>query len=77
MAKITELDHHLNQEKEALDKVLSNLNELCEHNQKLQGFIEIQKEVKKLKKEHIKSLSWFKKLINTVSNIKYVFVKSE
>nr|ADQ74914.1 actin polymerization protein RickA [Rickettsia endosymbiont of Bemisia tabaci] len=77
MAKITELDHHLNQEKEALDKVLSNLNELCEHNQKLQGFIEIQKEVKELKKEHIKSLSWFKKLINTVSNIKYVFVKSE
>lgn len=77
MAKITELDHHLNQEKEELDKVLSNLNELCEHNQKLQGFIEIQKEVKELKKEHIKSLSWFKKLINTVSNIKYVFVKSE
>ncbi|HJD61418.1 MAG TPA: Arp2/3 complex-activating protein rickA [Rickettsia endosymbiont of Columbicola hoogstraali] len=77
MAKITELDHHLNQEKEALDKVLSNLNELCEHNQKLQGFIEIQKKVKELKKEHIKSLSWFKKLINTVSNIKYVFVKSE
>ncbi|ABV78900.1 Actin polymerization protein RickA [Rickettsia bellii OSU 85-389] len=50
MAKITELDHHLNQEKEALDKVVSNLNELCEHNQKLQGFIEIQKEVKELKK---------------------------
>ena len=77
MAKITDLDHHLNQEKEALDKVVSNINELCEHNQKLQGFIEIQKEVKELKKEHIKSLSWFKKLINTVSNAKYLIVKSE
>ncbi len=77
MAKITDLDHHLNQEKEALNKVLSNLNELCEHNQKLQGFIEIQKEVKELEKEHNRSLSWFKKLINTASNIKYVFVKSE
>ncbi len=77
MAKITDLDHHLNQEKEALNKVLSNLNELCEHNQKLQGFIEIQKEVKELEKEHNRSLSWFKKLINTASNIKYAFVKSE
>ncbi|HJD65148.1 MAG TPA: Arp2/3 complex-activating protein rickA [Rickettsia endosymbiont of Diachasma alloeum] len=77
MAKITDLDHHLNQEKEALNKVLSNLNELCEHNQKLQGFFEIQKEVKELEKEHNRSLSWFKKLINTASNIKYVFVKSE
>ena len=77
MAKITDLDHHLNQEKEALDKVVSNLNELCEHNQKLQCFIEIQKEIKKLEKEHIKSLSWFKKLINTVSNAKYLIVKSE
>lgn len=75
--KTTNLDYYLAQEKEALNKVLHQINQLCEQNKQLQSLIEIQKEVKELEKEHIRSLSWFKKLINTVSNIKYIFVKSE
>lgn len=75
--KATNLDYYLTQEKEALNQILNQLNQLCEQNKQLQNLIEIQKEVKELEKEHIRSLPWFKRLINTVSNIKYVFVKSE
>ncbi|MCX4084064.1 Arp2/3 complex-activating protein RickA [Rickettsia hoogstraalii] len=57
--------------------MLSQVNELCEQNKKLQGLIEIQNETKELEKEHNRSLPWFKRLVKTVSNVKYIFVKSE
>ncbi|HJD59240.1 MAG TPA: Arp2/3 complex-activating protein rickA [Rickettsia endosymbiont of Omalisus fontisbellaquei] len=77
MAKEIDINKLLAQENNALNTILSQVNELCEQNKKLQGLIEIQKEVKELEKEHTKSLPWFKRLVKTVSNVKYNFIKSE
>lgn len=77
MAKEIDINKLLAQENNALNTILSQVNELCEQNKKLQGLIEIQKEVKELEKEHTKSLPWFKRLVKAVSNVKYNFIKSE
>ncbi|WP_218460226.1 Arp2/3 complex-activating protein RickA [Rickettsia sp. TH2014] len=77
MAKEIDINKLLAQENNALNTILSQVNELCEQNKKLQGLIEIQNETKKLEKEHNRSLPWFKRLVKTVSNVKYIFVTSE
>jgi hypothetical protein len=77
MAKEIDINKLLAQENNALNTILSQVNELCEQNKKLQGLIEIQKEVKELEKEHTKSPPWFKRLVKAVSNAKYNFIKSE
>ena len=77
MAKEIDINKLLAQENNALNTILSQVNELCEQNKKLQGLIEIQNETKALEKEHNRSLPWFKRLVKTVSNVKYIFVKSE
>ncbi|KIJ88626.1 hypothetical protein [Rickettsia asembonensis] len=77
MAKEIDINKLLAQENNALNTILSQVNELCEQNKKLQGLIEIQNETKELEKEHNISLPWFKRLVKTVSNVKYIFVKSE
>ena len=77
MAKEIDINKLLAQENNALNTILSQVNELCEQNKKLQGLIEIQNETKELEKEHNRSLPWFKRLVKTVSNVKYIFVKSE
>lgn len=64
-------------EKNSLEETLSNIDNLIIQDKKLEGFREIQQQVIELKKEQDRSLPWFKKLINVVSNVKYVFVKSE
>ncbi|WP_341787675.1 Arp2/3 complex-activating protein rickA [Rickettsia endosymbiont of Cantharis rufa] len=77
MTKEIDINKLLAQENNALNTILSQVNELCEQNKKLQGLIEIQKEVKELEKEHTKSPPWFKRLVKVVSNVKYNFIKSE
>jgi len=77
MAKEIDINKLLAQENNALNTILSQVNELCEQNKKLQGLIEIQNETKELEKEHNRSLPWFKRLVKTVSNVKYIFIKSE
>ncbi|QQV75385.1 Arp2/3 complex-activating protein rickA [Rickettsia tillamookensis] len=77
MAKEIDINKLLAQENNALNTILSQVNELCEQNKKLQGLIEIQNETKELEKEHNRSLPWFKRFVKTVSNVKYIFVKSE
>lgn len=77
MAREIDINKLLAQENNALNTILSQVNELCEQNKKLQGLIEIQHETKELEKEHNRSLPWFKRLVKTVSNVKYIFVKSE
>ncbi len=53
MAKEIDINKLLAQENNALNTILSQVNELCEQNKKLQGLIEIQNETKELEKEHI------------------------
>lgn len=77
MAKEIDINKLLAHENNALNTILSQVNELCEQNKKLQGLIEIQNENKELEKEHNRSLPWFKRLVKTVSNVKYIVVKSE
>ncbi|BBJ31918.1 hypothetical protein RAS_10270 [Rickettsia asiatica] len=77
MAKEIDINKLLAQENNALNTILGQVNELCEQNKKLQGLIEIQNETKVLEKEHNRSLHWFKRFIKTVSNVKYIFIKSE
>ena len=75
--KETDINKLLTQENNALNTILRQVNELCEQNKKLQGVIEIQNEAKELEKEHNRSLPWFKRFVKTVSNVKYIFIKSE
>lgn len=77
MAKEIDINKLLAQENNALNTILSQVNELCEQNKQLQGLIEIQNETKELEKEHNRSLPWFKRFVKTVSNVKYIFIKSE
>ncbi|ALN41100.1 Arp2/3 complex-activating protein rickA [Rickettsia rhipicephali] len=77
MAKEIDINKLLAQENNALNTILSQVNELCEQNKQLQGLIEIQNETKELEKEHNRSLPWFKRFVKTVSNVKYFFIKSE
>ncbi|WP_392506706.1 Arp2/3 complex-activating protein rickA [Rickettsia sp. 2024-CO-Wats] len=77
MAKEIDINKLLVQENNALNTILSQVNELCEQNKHLQGLIEIQNETKELAKEHNRSLPWFKRFVKTVSNVKYIFIKSE
>ncbi|ABV75192.1 Actin polymerization protein RickA [Rickettsia akari str. Hartford] len=77
MAQEIDINKLLAQENNALNAILSQVNELCTQNKKLQGLIEIQNKTKELAKEHNRSLPWFKRLVKTVSNVKYIFVKSE
>ncbi|WP_017442401.1 Arp2/3 complex-activating protein RickA [Rickettsia gravesii] len=77
MAKEIDINNLLAQENNALNTILSQVNELCEQNKQLQGLIEIQNETKALEKEHSRSLPWFKRFVKTVSNVKYIFIKSE
>ncbi|ARD87088.1 Arp2/3 complex-activating protein rickA [Rickettsia amblyommatis] len=77
MAKEIDINKLLAQENSALNTILSQVNELCEQNKQLQGLIEIQNETKELEKEHDRSLPWFKRFVKTVSNVKYIFIKSE
>ncbi|CAK6588575.1 MAG: Arp2/3 complex-activating protein rickA [Rickettsia helvetica] len=77
MAKEIDINKLLAQENNALNTILGQVNKLCEQNKKLQGLIEIQNETKELEKEHNRSLHWFKRFVKTVSNVKYIFIKSE
>ncbi|MCZ6902049.1 MAG: Arp2/3 complex-activating protein rickA, partial [Rickettsia endosymbiont of Ixodes persulcatus] len=77
MAKEIDINKLLTQENNAFNTILRQVNELCEQNKKLQGLIEIQNETKELEKEHNRSLPWFKRFVKTVSNVKYIFIKSE
>ncbi|WP_347938918.1 Arp2/3 complex-activating protein rickA [Rickettsia oklahomensis] len=77
MVKETDINKLLTQENNALNTILRQVNELCEQNKKLQGLIEIQNKTKELEREHNRSLPWFKMFVKTVSNIKYIFIKSE
>ncbi|BDU62068.1 hypothetical protein HM2_12360 [Candidatus Rickettsia kotlanii] len=77
MAKEIDINKLLVQESNALNTILNQVNELCEQNKHLQGLIEIQNETKALAKEHNRSLPWFKRFVKTVSNVKYIFIKSE
>ncbi|WP_032138844.1 Arp2/3 complex-activating protein RickA [Rickettsia tamurae] len=77
MTKEIDINKLLAQENNALNTILGQVNELCEQNKKLQGLIEIQNETKELEKERNRSLSWFKRFVKTVSNVKYIFIKSE
>ncbi|KJW03143.1 arp2/3 complex-activating protein rickA [Rickettsia endosymbiont of Ixodes pacificus] len=77
MAKEIDINKLLAQENNALNTILGQVNELCEQNKKLQDLIEIQNEIKELEKEHNRSLPWFKRFVKTVSNVKYIFIKSE
>nr|WP_253307761.1 WH2 domain-containing protein [Rickettsia endosymbiont of Ceutorhynchus assimilis] len=67
----------LTTEKANLVVALNKVNELLETNRQLNDLSKIQKEVNILKKEQFHSLPWFKKFIEVVSNVKYVFVKNE
>ncbi|WP_096368091.1 Arp2/3 complex-activating protein RickA [Rickettsia japonica] len=77
MVKEIDISKLLAQENNALNTILSQVNELCEQNKQLQGLIEIQNETKALEKEHNRSLPWFKRFVKTVSNVKYILIKSE
>ncbi|KJW05067.1 arp2/3 complex-activating rickA domain protein [Rickettsia argasii T170-B] len=77
MVKEIDINKLLAQENNALNTILSQVNELCEQNKQLQGLIEIQNETKALEKEHNRSLPWFKRFVKTVSNVKYILIKSE
>ncbi|MEG8229793.1 Arp2/3 complex-activating protein RickA [Candidatus Rickettsia tasmanensis] len=77
MAKEIDINKLLVQENNALNAILGQVNELCEQNKQLQGLIEIQNETKELEKEHNRSLPWFERFVKTVSNVKYIFIKSE
>ncbi|MFP3121098.1 Arp2/3 complex-activating protein rickA [Rickettsia sp. R2] len=77
MVKEIDINKLLAQENNALNTILSQVNELCEQNKQLQGLIEIQNETKELEKEHNRSLPWFKRFVKTVSNVKYILIKSE
>ena len=77
MAKEIDINKLLEQENNTLNTILSQVNELCKQNKQLQGLIEIQNETKELEKEHNRSLPWFKRFVKTVSNVKYIFIKSE
>ncbi|GAA5252682.1 Arp2/3 complex-activating protein RickA [Candidatus Rickettsia kedanie] len=77
MVKEIDINKLLAQENNTLNAILSQVNELCTQNKKLQGLIEIQNQTKALEKEHNRSLPWFKRLVKTVSKVKYIFVKSE
>ena len=82
MTKEIDINKLLAQENNALNTIIrpskrGQVNELCEQNKKLQGLIEIQNETKELEKEHNRSLPWFKRFVKTVSNVKYIFIKSE
>ncbi|AEV92458.1 Arp2/3 complex-activating protein RickA [Rickettsia slovaca] len=77
MVKEIDINKLLAQENNALNTILSQVNELCKQNKQLQGLIEIQNETKELEKEHNRSLPWFKRFVKTVSNVKYILIKSE
>ncbi|AFB21934.1 Arp2/3 complex-activating protein RickA [Rickettsia rickettsii] len=77
MVKEIDINKLLAQENNALNAILSHVNELCKQNKQLQGLIEIQNETKELEKEHNRSLPWFKRFVKTVSNVKYILIKSE
>ena len=77
MVKEIDINKLLAQENNALNTILSQVNELCEQNKQLQGLIEIQNKTKELEKEHNRSLPWFKRFVKTVSNVKYILIKSE
>ncbi|QWB86968.1 hypothetical protein JRD95_01032 [Rickettsia parkeri] len=77
MVKEIDINKLLAQENNALNTILSQVNELCKQNKQLQGLIEIQNETKQLEKEHNRSLPWFKRFVKTVSNVKYILIKSE
>ncbi|OZG32305.1 hypothetical protein [Rickettsia endosymbiont of Culicoides newsteadi] len=71
-----EIEAVLLKETDALTKMQNVIGGLLEANKQLEDSIQLKQEVEKLKKE-APSLPWFKRLVQIIPQIKYLFIKND
>ncbi|WP_375333999.1 WH2 domain-containing protein [Candidatus Tisiphia endosymbiont of Xenochironomus xenolabis] len=79
MSKVQEqksIDAVLSSEANSLTKVQNAIGKLLDANQQLKGSIELKQEVEQLKKE-APSLPWFKRFVQIIPQVKYLFIKND
>ncbi len=70
------IDTVLSSETVALTKMQNAIGELLETNKQLENSIELKQQVDQLKKE-APSLPWFKRLVQIIPQVKYLFIKND
>lgn len=79
MSKVQEqksIDAVLSSEANSLTKMQNAIGKLLDANQQLKGSIELKQEVEQLKKE-APSLPWFKRFVQIIPQVKYLFIKND
>jgi hypothetical protein len=79
MSKVQEqksIDVVLSSEANSLTKMQNAIGKLLDANQQLKGSIELKQEVEQLKKE-APSLPWFKRFVQIIPQVKYLFIKND
>lgn len=70
------IDAVLSSEANSLTKMQNAIGELLDANQQLKGSIELKQKVDALKKE-APSLPWFKRFVQIIPQVKYLFIKND
>ncbi|MCC8416249.1 MAG: hypothetical protein LN575_02640 [Rickettsia endosymbiont of Gnoriste bilineata] len=70
------IDAVLSSEANSLTKMQNAIGELLDANQQLKGSIELKQKVDALKKE-APSLPWFKRFVQNIPQVKYLFIKND